>query len=177
MRWLRRWGAGVGAAVVVLALLILDMGFYRPQMRRLMRVESDLASVRASLAQVLSAGAQSDSLRQILEAIRPGGSEGALGAEDPLELVNRLVRAERLRLLAVRPGEPEVNESFVQIPVRVEVEGSYAAVSGLMKRIDGPGTVATVREFQLTEESETPGTRRLNLGLLVLRPKDQGGAP
>lgn len=171
MPW-RRCIAAAGAVVALLAALVLDLGLYRPRSARLNRLQGDLAVTRASLAQVLTAGSQSDSLRFLMEQIHGGRAEQAMSGEDPLQMVNRLVGSGRVRLLAVRPGEPEPGEFHVQTPVRIELEGSYGSILRFLRQIESPRTPAVIREFQLVEDAETSGYRRMHLVLVSLQPKD-----
>ncbi len=127
------------AAVVVLAVVV---GLVLPMRGRWVRLNDDVLRLQQQIAKAAAMYRQTPEMRIEVEQLRETAQ--ALSRPDSdigpvmIRQVDQLAKAMAVRLLSIRPGEPETLEGCTKHTAVFEVEGDFEGVARMLYDLERP---------------------------------------
>lgn len=140
----RHQAGGIARAVEELKLVRLDETRLRAELSRLPGLREDLAALRAELSSTL-----------------PRGS----GAATPLETIAARADAAGLEVVRFHPGEAEVGEHFSEVPMAVELGGTFHELLWFFDLSAGSDHRLNARDLAIDAHAANDGRMALRIEL------------
>lgn len=86
-----------------------------------------------------------------------------------LDMLSRVARALKIKLVAFRPQRPVESEGLVQVPFLVIVEGSYPAVVSFVSTLEQPATKLALGSVQVTSSDASSDKVTASIVLLAFK--------
>ena len=157
----------IGAVVLMLAGLDYAL-VYRHQAGRIARIAADIelvrldeAHLRAQLARLPRLRKETATLRRASLSRLPRGT----GPSTPLETVSARAAMAGLEMIRFRPGAVRAGEHFTEIPMEVEVKGTFHDLLGLFDPLAGSPDLLNVTDLAIDALPAEDGRTVLRIAL------------
>ena len=163
----------IGAVVLMLAALDYAL-VYRHQAGRIARIAADLdlvrldeARLRAQLARLPLLRKEAATLRRALLSRLPHGT----APSTPLETVSARAAMAGLAVIRFQPGAVRAGEHFTEVPMEVDVKGTFHDLLGLFDLLAGSPDLLNVTDLAIDALPAEDGRTMLRtaLGMAALR--------
>ena len=164
----------IGALVLLLAALDYAL-VYRHQAGRIARIAADLdlvrldeARLRAQLARLPLLRKEAATLRRALLSRLPHGT----APSTPLETVSARAAMAGLAVIRFQPGAVRAGEHFTEVPMEVDVKGTFHDLLGLFDLLAGSPDLLNVTDLAIDALPAEDGRTMLRIALemAALRP-------
>lgn len=157
----------IGALVLLLATLDYAL-VYRHQAGRIARIAADIelvrleeARLRAQLGRLPRLRKEAATLGRALLSRLPRGS----GPSTPLETVSARAAMVGLEMIRFRPGAARAGEHFTEIPMEMEVKGTFHDLLGLFDPLAGSPDLLNVTDLTIDALPAEDGRTMLRIAL------------
>ncbi len=157
----------IGAAIVVVIAGVFIWFFYVPKYQEIDRLKEDIATTEKKLADTKKKAAALDEYRVKMEAARAKFTivSRALPLKDEvpslLTSVSQSGKDSGLTFLLFEPKDEKKQDFYAEIPVKMELSGSYHDVGEFFDKLAGMSRIVNVKEFEIA--SEDPLSTELNI--------------
>ncbi|MDE0032391.1 MAG: pilus assembly protein PilP [Deltaproteobacteria bacterium] len=164
----------IGALVLLLAVLDYAL-VYRHQAGRIARIAADIelvrleeARLRAQLGRLPRLRKEAATLGRALLSRLPRGS----GPSMPLETVSARAAMAGLAVIRFQPGAVRAGEHFTEVPMEVDVKGTFHGLLGLFDLLAGSPDLLNVTDLAIDALPAEDGRTmlRIELEMAALRP-------
>jgi len=144
------------AVVLLVAILAVYLGVYRPRSAELARLSRKVAHADQRFA---SAQLHSGDLQEAAAFLPDPASRETGDAQRFLSLVNDEVRRLGLRLNRIEPLSEKESGPFTRRQYRVSMEGTYRQVVAFMGYLEALPDLVTVEALEVRSSETRPGSR------------------
>lgn len=177
------WPAPVRAILCLVAAAAIVVAAYFLFVKDLnMALETSAAkeqTLRASFQKKAFEAANLEAYRKQMEEMQE--SFGALVAQLPsdtevpglLEDIDEKGNESGLNIIGIKLQPEVVKEFYVELPIKIDVQGGYHDLGAFVSGIAGMPRIVTLHDYSISADKKTPGTLAMNILAKTYRYKSQ----
>lgn len=148
----------IGAAVVVVIVGVFIYFFCVPKYQEIDRLKEDIAKTEKKLAETKEKAAALDEYKEKMEAARAKFTivSRALPLKDEvpslLTSVSQAGKDSGLTFLLFEPKEEKKQDFYAEIPVNMNLSGTYHDLGEFFDKLAGMSRIVNVREFEMASK-------------------------
>lgn len=167
-----RWkAAGLG---IVLFVIFLGWGYIIPEIRETYQLYSSLQEQKAEIASVQNWQSRLNSLNQQQEKLEDYLSRMFLNLPENdqmstiVDQVFKEAESGNVKITQMRPAESIEHDSYLEIPVFLQVQGSYHEIGQFVNRVERSKYLMKVEQVDIQSEDEQNSLLHSQIALKVI---------